>query len=154
MASYREASEAAQRIAGDAWDSLTEAQVFELLRSYCCPACTEASVMTGQPGTTPFNRPFVGRPLYKLQDGDTIRSFGGNAPHFLGKVSGKRGAWMVKWSDRGAAEPLSGAIALCVLRTEELPKVRGAGLMPINGELVEMEDKTGRQQLKELLSFE
>lgn len=154
MASYQEAYEAAKRVAGGSFDNLSAAELMALLRSYCCPACTEASVMTGQPGTTPFNRPFVGRPLYKLQDGDTVRSFGGDAPHFLGQVSGKRGAWFVKWSDRETEEPLAGAIALCVLRTEELPKVRGTGLMPINGELVEMEDKTGRQQLEELLSFE
>jgi hypothetical protein len=154
MVSYREASEGAQRIAGDNWTSLTEAQRSELVRSYCCEACTEASVMTGQPGTTVFNGPFVGRSIGQLVHGDVIRTPSSERPHVLGDVSVDEHGATVIWRDRTERESLTGAMALSVLRLEELPSVPGAGLMPINGELVEMEDKTGRRQLEELLSFE
>jgi hypothetical protein len=107
--------------------------------SDCCTACAEAVAMTQQPGATPFNRPFVGRPLGKLVDGDVIRSFGYNEPqHILGDVTREGRELFVHWRDRASRESLSGAIALSVLRSDELPSVPGAGLMPINGELVEM----------------
>lgn len=104
----------------------------------CCDACKEAAETTGQRGFTPFDGPFVGRPIGKLVQGDVIRSFGGDGPHVLGDVSVYSYGVTVVWRDRTERESLTGAIALCVLRTEELPTVRGAGLMPINGELVEM----------------
>lgn len=107
--------------------------------SLCCSACSEAAEITQQPGTTPFNHPFVGRPLSKLADGDVIRSFGNDEPqHVLGDVTREGRELFVHWRDRASREPLGGAAALCVLRSDELPSVPGAGLMPINGELVEM----------------
>ena len=107
--------------------------------TYCnCPACAQAAVRTQQPGTTPFNQPFVGRPLNKLQHNDTIRSFGSEYPHHLGTVTFENGKPCVLWDDRPTREPLTGAVALCMLREDELPSVPGAGLMPINSELVEM----------------
>ena len=105
----------------------------------CCAACKEAAEITAMPGTTPFNRPFVGRPLGKLVDGDVIRSFGNDEPrHILGDVTREGRKVFVHWRDRPSREPLAGAIAHCMLRPQDLPSVPGAGLMPINGELVEM----------------
>lgn len=105
----------------------------------CCTACVEAVRMTRQPGTTPFNNPFVGRPLYKLQNGDVIRSFGSDeTEHVLGDVTRNGRQVYVQWRDRPERELLQGAIALCVLRDSDLPNIPGAGLMAINGELVEM----------------
>src|ERR1700750_1229584 len=135
MVSYRETSEGAERIAGDNGTSLTAPHRSELVRSYCCEPCTEASVLTGQPGTTPFNGPFVGRSVGKLVHGDVIRTMGSERPHMLGDVSVHKNGASVIWRDRTERESLTGAIALSVLRLEELPLVPGAGLMPINGEL-------------------
>jgi hypothetical protein len=112
-----------------------------MLRSYkdCCPACALAAETTGQPGTTPFNQPFVGRSPRQLVQGDVVRSFGHNEPqHVLGDVTREGRKVFVQWRDRSVREPLTGAVALCVLRAEELPSVPGAGLMPINGQLVAM----------------
>ena len=104
-----------------------------------CPACATAAETTQQPGTTPFNGPFVGRPLGKLADGDVIRSFGNDeAQHVLGDVTREGRRVFVHWRDRPSRESLTGAIALCMLRPQDLPSVPGAGLMPINGNLVEM----------------
>lgn len=106
----------------------------------CCAACQKASRTTKQPGTTPFNHPFVGRPLRDLRHNDFIRSMG-PAPHHLGLVTRRGSDLLVEWDDRTYTEPLTGAIALCMLRQDELPAIPGAGLMPINGELLEMVER-------------
>jgi hypothetical protein len=115
-----------------------EAECQEDTVSGCaCAACIKAAEITGQPGTTPFNGPFVGRPQNKLHMDDTVRSSGAG-PHVLGKLGWLHGQFTVKWDDRDCYEPLAGGMVVTLLRAGELPSVPGAGLMPINGELVEM----------------
>lgn len=119
----------------------------------CCPACKEATDLTGQLGLTPFDGPFVGCATRQLVHNDVIRT-PGNAPHILGDVSVQGKVTTVVWRDRTERESIGGH-ALRMIRTDELPKVRGAGLMPINGKLIEMEDnRTGIQQIKDLLTFD
>jgi hypothetical protein len=85
----------------------------------CCTACAEAARITGRDEHDVLNRPFIGRPIGKLESGDVIRSFGYTEPeHVLGDVTREGRQVFVQWRDRSTREPLGGAIALTLRRAE------------------------------------